>query len=216
MFAYCGNNPVNYLDPSGTEGVYFAEYIIYALSTALPGLIAGISAIKTSIEAALASVAVPVICIAAISVAVISIACLIEAIHDLSVMAEQVITWVKAQVEEKKLSEEQLYGYTVYAIVIKGTTDVVYVGMTKNFSSRQYAHQKHPEARFPIESFSMVPVATGLSYKDARALEQTLITAFTLDALVNSINSIAKKNLYKFTCEFARASSLIVCYFDPE
>lgn len=39
----------------------------------------------------------------------------------------------------------------------------------------------------------MTPVATGLTYKEARALEQTLITAYTLNALGNAINSIAEK-----------------------
>ena len=116
----------------------------------------------------------------------------------------------------KKYSESQLSGYTVYAIAVKGTTDVVYVGMTKNFKPRNYYHQKRPDAVYPIESYDMVPVATGLTYKEARALEQTLITAFTLGALGNAINSISSKNLYNFTYEFARMTSLIACAFDPE
>lgn len=53
----------------------------------------------------------------------------------------------------------------------------------------------------------MIPVATNLSLNEARALEQTLITAFTLEALYNMINSIASAKLNKFEYEFAQQTS---------
>ena len=113
MFAYCENNPVNYLDPTGTNGVYFADATIYALSGALAGLIAGISSIKASIEAALAAVSVPVICIAAVAVAVTAVICLIDAMQELSAMAEEVVAWTKAQVLKKSIPKVS-YLVTLY------------------------------------------------------------------------------------------------------
>lgn len=85
--------------------------------------------------------------------------------------------------------------------------------MTKNFSSRKNAHNK---GKFPKRKFDMIPIVTGLSRADARALEQALITAFTLQALENMINSIAMKNWGKFTDSFGRVTTLISNNFDGE
>lgn len=62
----------------------------------------------------------------------------------------------------------------------------------------------------------MIPVATGLSLEHARALEQTLITAFGIDSLINMINSISPAKWRHFTKEFSRMQSLILSYWDPE
>lgn len=40
----------------------------------------------------------------------------------------------------------------------------------------------------------MYAVATGLSLAQARAMEQTIITAYGIDTLKNMINSISPKN----------------------
>ena len=216
MFAYCGNNPVNYLDPAGTDLIYLSDYVIYCLCGALADLIVAINSIKVSIETALASMAVPIICFAAAAVAVIAIVQLIDELQDLCVMAEEVVAWAEAQVSAKTYSTSQLSNYTVYAIARKGTVKIEYVGITKSYDSRNYYHQRRPNANYPVEDYEMVPIATGLTYKDARALEQTLITAYTLDCLDNMINSIAKGKFNKFADEFNRMNSLISCYFDEE
>jgi hypothetical protein len=58
----------------------------------------------------------------------------------------------------------------------------------------------------------LIPVATGMTLDESRTLEQTLITAYTLDALNNSINSIAEGKWGNFVYEFNRANRLISGY----
>ena len=62
----------------------------------------------------------------------------------------------------------------------------------------------------------MLPVATNLTYSQSRALEQTIITAYTLKELNNAINSIATGKWGKFLKEFETIQSLIEASFDPE
>jgi hypothetical protein len=68
--------------------------------------------------------------------------------------------------------------------------------------------------RFPQDDFTMMPIKTNMSLEDARALEQALITAFTLDALKNTINSISPNKWEKFKEEFERVNNLTSSYFD--
>ena len=60
----------------------------------------------------------------------------------------------------------------------------------------------------------MIPIATNLTRKEARALEQSLIAAYTIGALNNAINSIAESKWDDFTYEFERANSLISGLYD--
>jgi len=67
----------------------------------------------------------------------------------------------------------------------------------------------------------VIAIATGMTYREARAMEQTLIAmeqtliiAFELEALYNVINSISAKKWGNFTKEFARAASILSSAFD--
>jgi len=60
----------------------------------------------------------------------------------------------------------------------------------------------------------VIAIATGMTYREARAMEQTLIIAFELEALYNVINSISAKKWGNFTKEFARAASILSSAFD--
>jgi hypothetical protein len=62
----------------------------------------------------------------------------------------------------------------------------------------------------------MDPIATGLTKDEARALEQTLITAYTLDALDNAINSIAEAKWGNFADQMERVENLISSTYDGE
>ena len=57
---------------------------------------------------------------------------------------------------------------------------------------------------------------TGLSLAQARALEQTIITAYGLDTLKNMINSISPKKWENFKTEFNQMKTLIESFYDPE
>lgn len=62
----------------------------------------------------------------------------------------------------------------------------------------------------------MMPISTGLSKAQARVMEQTIITAYTLDSLNNVINSISPKKWNNFITEFNQISTLIQSWIDPE
>ena len=100
----------------------------------------------------------------------------------------------------------------MYVIIRNDTQDVVYVGRTKNYSARKAAHRR----RFPWDKYTIRPIATCLSYTQARVLEQTLITAYTLDTLMNMINSIAPSKWGNFKTEFEQMLTLIESFYDPE
>jgi hypothetical protein len=62
----------------------------------------------------------------------------------------------------------------------------------------------------------MIPIATGLTLKESRALEQTIIMAYGIDTLKNMINSISPKKWSNFKTEFEQMQSLIAAFADPE
>ena len=96
--------------------------------------------------------------------------------------------WARQQVGT--ISSNDTRNHTVYVIQRRGIDDIWYVGRTIDYTSRQRSHQRGVNARFPETNYRMSPIATNLTGSEARALEQTLIAAFTLDALNNKINSI--------------------------
>lgn len=214
LFSYCENNPVNNVDKFGSFAVgILSSSLIYQLSGTLSGLIASTASTIASIKSAIATAWLPILALALVAVAIIGIVYAVNLVKNLIIDANRAKSFVNSKVKSGGISEKQLNNYTVYVIVKKGTTDVHYVGMTKNFSSRKNAHNK---GKFPKRKFDMIPIVTGLSRADARALEQALITAFTLQALENMINSIAMKNWGKFTDSFGRVTTLISNNFDGE
>ena len=70
MFAYCYNNPVNCIDPTGENGLYLSSSLMTILSGALGSLIISITSAMASIKAAIASALIPVICIAVAAVGI--------------------------------------------------------------------------------------------------------------------------------------------------
>jgi len=74
------------------------------------------------------------------------------------------------------------------------------------------AHDK----RFPKSSYDKYAIATNLTLTHARALEQTIITAYGIDTLKNMINSISPGKWSNFNTEFSQMQTLIESSFDPE
>lgn len=169
-----------------------------------------------SIKAAISASWIPVVCIVAAAAGMATITYAVYKLQSLQISAQKAVAAVRAQVLAKKLKQSSLTNYTVYAIARKGTTDVVYVGITKNYSSRQYTHQRKPAAKYPESRYDMVPIATNLNYRQARALEQAIICAYGIDTLNNMINSISPSKWKYFQQEFAQMVSLIESFFDPE
>ena len=182
------------------------------MSSALPGIMSGISTSLTSVKAAIASSWFIPVCIAAAIIAVAGIIYVVNRVVALTALLAQTITAVKAKAKANGINPNNLWDYTVYVIVVNGTIDVVYVGITKRYSTRKSQHQK----RFPKSKYTMMPVATGLTKNQARALEQTIITAYTLDTLVNIINSISPKKWSNFKTEVKQMTTLMESWIDQE
>lgn len=171
-----------------------------------------ISASIASIKAAIATSWLPIVCIAATAIAIVGITYAVKKIVSLSAVAASTVSAVISKVKSGGIDPKKLRGETVYVIVRKGTSDVEYVGRTKNYSARYSAHQK----KFPSKSYTMMPVATGLNLAQARVLEQTIITAYGIDTLKNMINSISPSKWGNFKTEFNQMKNLIVAFADPE
>ena len=211
-YAYCLNNPVNFADNCGcyAEALVLGSSVIAALSSALAGLMAGISTSMASIASAIASCWLVPVCVVAVSIAIAGIVYTVRQVQHLCDEAASVRAKVKAQIAKGGVKVGS--GYSVYVIVDKNSNKVVYVGMTKNFYARMRAHN----ARFPDAKYTKLAVATGLSRTQARVLEQTLITAFSLEALFNIINSISPSKWKYFMDEFNRMQSLMQSWVDTE
>lgn len=214
LYAYCLNNPVNYCDYTGNfvGSLSISASYISLLSGALSSIISGIGTSMAAIKTAIASSVVPAICIAAAGIAVAGIVYTLNKVKSITSYATSTVSSTKSRIKSGGVNPKQLNQYTVYVIVRKNTVDVVYVGMTKRYAARKTAHSK----RFTSSKFTMLPVATGLTKTQARALEQTLISAYGIDTLVNLINSISPKKWSTFKQEFQQMQWLIESWKDPE
>ena len=217
LFAYCGNNSINNWDPIGYSyyNLYLQPSWINALAPALAGIVAGISASLASIKTAILTSWIPIVAIAAIGIAIVGVVYVVNKAASLIASAQRTISAVKAKIQEGGY-RGKLGSHTVYVIYPKNTLDVVYVGRTINYNSRKYNHQEKPNARFPQSTYNMRPIASNLTLAQARALERTIINAYTLIALSNSINSIAQGNLAKFTKEFEQIKSLVDAFYTED
>jgi len=108
---------------------------------------------------------------------------------------------------DAKLDHRTMGGHIVYVIWDDNKQEFYYVGRTTNFVQRRYKHSK--DERFIGRTINMRPVMGDLTEPQARALEQLLITGFTIEALQNKINSIAEGNWYKFQSETERLRLLL-------
>ena len=219
-YNYCHNNVVNYIDPTGYyEGVLSGNtfgLILNELSNALAYIMASIAASIAGLKTAIRTAWMPLVCLAAATIAVVGIVCVFNIVKNLTAKAEQVKAKVRERANSQKGKNPHLNDNIVYVILSNKDNDVVYVGITKNYSARNYYHQLRPGAKFPIASYTMVPIAWGLSRIQARTMEQTIITAFTLKNLRNIINSINEKKWRGFTDSFEKMLNLILSWADPE
>ena len=213
QYLYCASNPVLYSDFSGNS-IALASSAVASLSSYSSVIIGGISAAIASISAGIVTspaFAIGAVCIVA---GVIALTVVIRAVSEFESDITETIIWTKAQIKNRSVDKNKLNKHTVYVIIHNPSNCVAYVGRTSNFPARYRAHQKGSNPRFSEDLYTMIPVYTGLSLSEARALEQTLITAFLAYYIANSINSIAKANYPKFAQEFEFVQNLISCYFD--
>lgn len=223
LFAYCENNSVNKIDPDGllAASLVLQPSLIQQLSVALAMIMRGISVSINSIRIAIATSWSTILAISAVTVAIVGIVKVVNRVRTLYYAAQRTITAVKANLKKNGVTYK-VGTHTVYVIYPNGSNyDVCYVGRTNNYPRRQKEHQHYKKkgeskSRFPIEEFTMVAVATGLTLAQSRALEQTLITAYSTVTLKNLMNSISPKKWKYFKSEFKQMRNLIDSWIDPQ
>lgn len=113
-----------------------------ALGGALAGIMTSISASVASIKTAIATSWFIPICIAATAIAVGGIIYVVNRAVALAATAAGVISAVQSKVKSGGVNPKRLWDNTVYVIVRNDTTDVVYVGRTKNYYARKSCASK--------------------------------------------------------------------------
>ena len=93
----------------------------------------------------------------------------------------------------------------------------MYVGITSQKPDKR--NEQHQNNNLPVNQrhpkntngkpWEMQVIFTGLTKEEARAMEQSLICIYTIDALSNARYEIAKKNISGFESEISRAASLL-------
>ena len=94
---------------------------------------------------------------------------------------------------------------SVYVMRDKTTNEVQYVGRTNNPGRRQSEHAKDPKK---ANLQPMEVKFTGLTKVEARAMEQVLISAYSLDNLCNARREIAVGNVGGFAGKIGNVISI--------
>ena len=114
---------------------------------------------------------------------------------------------------EKKISEDNFEDQSVYIMRNKYTNVVEYVGRTNNPDRRQGEHDKD------VTKSDLLPMEvkfTGLTKKQARAMEQTIIASYGLSKLINRRNEISPNNVSNFATEAGHIAKLIGTVLESE
>ena len=213
LYSYCENNPVNNIDSNGNyaSSLILASAVLTKFSTAFSGIIASITASLSSIKTAIATAWLPVLAMALVGASIIGLVYAIRAIASIVVDSARVRAQVRTAINKGGIDPDNTYNHTVYVIVGRQDQEVYYVGRTNKFTRRS---NEHARGKYPRNKYEIIAVATGMSYRQARAMEQTLIIAYGLQALNNCINSIRDKKWGKFVKEFNRAASILSSAYD--
>ena len=165
----------------------------------------------SSIKTAIATAWLPVLAMALVGASIIGLVYAIRAIASIVVDSARVRAQVRTAINKGGIDPDNTYNHTVYVIVGRQDQEVYYVGRTNKFTRRS---NEHARGKYPRNKYEIIAVATGMSYRQARAMEQTLIIAYGLQALNNCINSIRDKKWGKFVKEFNRAASILSSAYD--
>ena len=173
-FAYCNNNPLNYVDYAGSA----------------------CSAVATQhginmYEGGGIWVTIPS---EAVSFLIIDLVCVALAVigEGLETAAKSISCSISAAFESTVNGP-----YTVYGLF--DGDECVYVGRTKDVSARRNAHKNDPKRK----DYVFQELFTNLNYEEARGLEQSLMlllhTKNTANKAMNQINGISPQNGNLFT-----------------
>ena len=128
-----------------------------------------------------------------------------RAVSDSMKVAQIYVESISKEIEK----EDQFSGESVYLLrERKDPYKVRYVGRTNDPRRRENEHKRDDRKQTNGIAWKMWVVATGLTKEVAKALEQSLICIYTIDALANARYEIAEKNYEKFAYEIERAAEI--------
>lgn len=182
MFQYCFNNPVNMDDPSG----HWPKLSTILTAAAVVATVVAVAAVVV----ATAGAAAPAFALAGGAViggsgaaAGVAMAAGIVAIGAGAAAATAKV----AENVSEKLSRRE---HTVYKLV-DDTGKTQYVGRTKNATARKNAHNAEGSK---TAGLNFKPIATDLTYFEARGLEQIAMLEYNTKNFLNSVNGISPNN----------------------
>ena len=187
LFSYCMNNPVNMSDPTGNWPTWSQIFTGIAVVAAAVAVVAAVVATAGTAAPVLAAVGGATISSTAAATAA-SIATGAMLVTGVSATAAVVTSTVENTSYQGPTRDQ-----TVYKL-IDNNGETKYVGRTNNPARRANEHKKTPGK----SDLKMVQVASGLTKIEARAMEQIVISAYTLDYLVNARREIAIGNVNGF------------------
>ena len=195
LYSYCFNNPVIFSDETGNWP---------SLSEVL-GVVAG-AALAVAAVAVTVAVAAPVLAVAGVGAAVASGAIAVANVA-LAVSGTAAVAAGVAKVVEETKKSGPYRNQSVY-IMRDQENKVEYVGRTNDPARRQKQHDKDPSKAHlqPLEV-----KFTNLTIDEARIVEQTLISTYMIDNLLNARREIAQKKLGSFSNSVNNVIKLFTC-----
>ncbi len=185
MYAYCGNDPINRLDPTGEAWWNWAAAIVTVAAVAVAAVAVTVATCGAAAPAIAAASGGIVGGISAGTAASVTTGAMVVASVSTAVAVTSVV--VEKTVEKVTKRDNTVY----YLVDDRGT--VQYVGRTNNTDKRMAAHRANPYR----SGLRMKIVASGLSLPEARSLEQAGMlyhhTINTKDKMNNQINGVAPK-----------------------
>ena len=193
LFAYCANNPVNTVDPTGNFAITATVALItFGVALVATALAVGISS-SPGFQGALDDA-----CKTAVS-----------AVNTAVSAGRSAVSAVSDALTKQKAKRNN----TVYRLV-DADGQVQYVGRTTNVEARKAAHQRNPNR----SSLKFEIIAPGLSYYEARGLEQiAMIEYHTINAknrMNNQINGISPSN--KLLVIYMEAGRGVAAYLENQ
>lgn len=202
LYSYCFNNPVNISDPSGNWPSWSQIFTGIAIAAVAVGAVAAVVATAGAAAPALATAGAGII--GGISAGAAATAATV-ATGAMVVAGVSATAAVVTSVVENTSYPGPARDQSVYIMRNKTTNEVQYVGRTNNPERRQSEHAKDPK-KANLQSLEVK--FTGLTKPEARALEQILISSYTLNNLANARREIAVGNVRGFAGKIGNVISL--------
>ena len=191
LYIYCANNPVMFVDPSGHVAITITTAA--AATVAVGVLILAVDLYLNTSEGQ-----------RAINEMAKSLGHATDQIgRTFNDTAELVKSYVTAQVKSQN-ERMNTRDNTVY-VMVDSNNKVTYVGRTNDYNRRRNEHK----VKYLDNGYQMIPVMTGLTKNEARGMEQTLVSSYTLDALNNARREISTLKVDKFAEETKRALGIM-------